>query len=199
MVDVIILAAGGSSRMGRDKALLELDGVSFIRRIIGLYRGTGAGSVVVVVGPDAADLRREIGDEDVFVAENLNTQGGQISSLVVGLGVLEDSRPDAVLVHPVDHPVVAPGTVTALLDAVAANPGRIVVPVRGDRRGHPVVFPSSLFEDLKRAPADAGARAVIRARAELIHTVPTEDAGIFTNIDTPEEYERVQRDLFGPS
>ncbi|HLA99941.1 MAG TPA: nucleotidyltransferase family protein [Bacteroidota bacterium] len=199
MIDAVILAAGASARMGRDKALLTLEGSTFIRRIIRLYTGAPVGGIVVVLGPDSGKVQNEISAEDVVVVENLNAEGGQISSLIVGIESLENSGSDGILVHPVDHPMVSPATIPALVNAASANAGRIILPVCGGRRGHPVLFPASMFQELKDAPVDTGARAVVRAHAPDILEVRTDDRGILINIDTEEEYERIQRNLRGPS
>lgn len=197
MISAVILSGGASTRMGRDKALLTLEGTTFLRRIIRLYTESPVGGIVVVLGPDADRARNEIAGEDVVVVVNPNTAGGQISSLNVGIETFGDSDTGGVIVHPVDHPMVSGATVRALLDAATANPDSIILPVCEGRRGHPVYFPGTIFRDLKNTPAGTGARAVIGAHDSEIVEIETTDRGIHINIDTEEEYDRVQRDMRG--
>lgn len=199
MIDAIILAGGASARMGRDKALLTLGGTSFIRRIIRVYAEAPVGQIVVVLGPDSEKVQEEISHEDVVVVENLNPAGGQISSLNIGIGSLEGRETAGILAHPVDHPLVSSDTILALLKTASANIGSIVLPVCDGRRGHPLYFPAAVFQELREAPPDAGARAVVRAHANGIIEVRTDDRGILADIDTQEDYERVQRNLRGPA
>jgi len=190
MIAAIILAAGFSSRMGRAKALLPLAHTTYLGHILDIYRGSGVGQTVVVLGRDAELIRTEIPAGDAVVVLNSRPEGGQISSLILGIEALETICPTAVIVHPVDHPAVASVTVRRILSAASIQPGKIIIPVCAGRRGHPVVFPSSVFDELKNVPPGQGARAVTRARAGEILEVATEDEGILTDIDTPEEYER---------
>jgi molybdenum cofactor cytidylyltransferase len=104
-------------------------------------------------------------------------------------------RPDleAVLVIPVDTPLVEESTVRAVVDAWRQTGAPIVRPASGDRHGHPVLFARAVFEELRRAPLEKGAKAVVRAHESEIFNVQVAEAGCLTDVDTPEDYERLLR------
>jgi len=178
--------------MGRPKPLLPYGRTTFLEHILGLYTGSAVGKTVVVLGRNPGPPRPDIHPEGTIVVFNPHPERGQISSLVAGIEALESHNPSAVIVHPVDHPAVTSASVRRIVSAALLHSGKIVIPVCGGRRGHPVVFPSKFFGELKCVPEGQGARAVIRARNSEIHEVETEDPGILTDIDTPEEYERLR-------
>jgi molybdenum cofactor cytidylyltransferase len=196
VVAAIILAAGKSERMGRPKALLPIEDSTFLERILKLYAGSAVGRVVVVLRGDGGPVPQDPipvnpSPGRILTVANPDPEGDQLSSLLAGIAALEPFHPAGAAVHPVDHPLVLPGTVELILDAAARNPRSIVIPVCRGRRGHPVVFPSGLFGAMKKIPPGMGARAVLRDPGADVVEVVTDDAGILADIDTPEDYERI--------
>lgn len=181
----VILAAGKSSRMGFPKPLLRFRESTFLRHIVDLHRALGL-PVHVVLGEHRERIQSELDLRDAIVWVNPDPERGQLSSLQVAIQQLGEWP--AVLVHPVDHPAVLPATLALLVEKAATFPGRLVFPVYGGRRGHPVVFPQTLFLDILTAPLDEGARAVVRRHPDLLIPIPVEDPGVLQNIDTPEAY-----------
>jgi molybdenum cofactor cytidylyltransferase len=120
---------------------------------------------------------------------NERYQLGQLSSFVAGLNTLDESV-DAVLLCLADHPFVTSELIDELILGFEASAAPIVVPVYERRRGHPVLFAARLIPELLDAPLDQGARVVVRAHADEILEVATDEAGILADVDTPEEYER---------
>ncbi|HLF13314.1 MAG TPA: nucleotidyltransferase family protein [Bacteroidota bacterium] len=194
MIASLILAAGDSVRMGRPKALLPVDGTTFLGRILDNYRALGTGKIALVLGKNAPAVLAEIAAHDIEVVINPRPEQGQLSSLLAGIGALRPHDPAGVIVHPVDHPMVGIGTLRLVVSAALLHVGKIVIPTCRGRRGHPVVFPSTLFGELAKAPLSVGARAVTRSRISDIVEVRTGDEGILTNIDTQQEYARLRRD-----
>ena len=97
----------------------------------------------------------------------------------------------AALVTLIDVPLVAPGTVRTLVRTFQSGSALIVRPASRGRHGHPVIFDRALFDELRRANPKEGAKQVVRAHAAEILDVEMADEGAFTDIDTPEEYERL--------
>lgn len=198
MVPAIVLAAGRSLRMGRSKALLPAGatGVSFLARAAAaLYEG-GACDVLVVCRPDDEEVKRAAGAlaVPIRIVENPRAdEGGQLSSVIAGLNVADRPGATAMMILPVDVPLVTASTVRELLDVFARTHAPIVRAVHGGRHGHPVIFGRVVFDELRHADPSLGAKAVLRAHAGAIIDVEVADAGAVEDVDTPEDYLR----LFG--
>src|SRR4051794_17244266 len=118
MIAGIILAAGRSSRMGRAKALLPaVDGRTFVRHLAGALCDGGLSDTIVVGRPEDAALRAEVGaiGAPVRFVENAGADAGQLSSLLAGLRAADAPNVRAVVVAPVDAPLITAGTVAALV------------------------------------------------------------------------------------
>jgi molybdenum cofactor cytidylyltransferase len=196
VIPAIVLAAGRSSRMGRPKALLPLDGGdTFLTRIVRTFSDASVEDVVVVVGHDADAIIASFANVDLVArfVENADYDQGQLSSLLAGLRVVDRPGVTAALVTLVDVPLVSAATVRAVLDRYRETRAPIVRPVRGREHGHPVLIDRSLFDLLRRADPSQGAKPVIRAHASPAGDVPVADAGAFADADTPEDYDRLKQ------
>jgi CTP:molybdopterin cytidylyltransferase MocA len=179
--------------MGSPKAtLLMPDGETFVARIVGTLREAGVADLVIVTGRhhDAVvDALARDRATPTRIVRNLDPSRGQLSSLVAGMDAVVTPQTDAVLMTLVDVPLVRVSTVTAVIDAWRRARAPIVRPAIGDRHGHPVIFDRAVFEELRRAPLDAGAKAVVRAHEHEILNVPVDDEGCVRDVDTPGDYE----------
>jgi molybdenum cofactor cytidylyltransferase len=194
MIVAVVLSAGESSRMGRPKALLPVDGVRFIEKIVTALKSTRVAKIIAVLGHDADEMRRQIGDLPVTMVVNPNYKQGQLSSLVAAINSIQSSKDsasvDGILVHLVDHPYINPDLVNLMIDRFHETKKLIVVPRYQGRRGHPVIFSSALFAELLAAPLDQGAKTVVHAHRHETLEIDTEDEGVTIDIDTPEEYRK---------
>ena len=192
MIVAVILSAGESSRMGRPKALLPIDGVRFIDKIVTSLRLARIGKIMVVLGHNAAEMRQKISDLQIDLVINPDYKQGQLSSLVAAIRSIETGddaeRVDGILVHLVDHPYVNADLVNLMIERFYESKKLIVVPRYQNRRGHPVIFSRALFGELLAAPLDRGAKAVVHAHRDDTLEIDTNDEGAIIDIDTPEEY-----------
>ena len=189
MIVAVILSAGESSRMGRPKALLPIEGQKFIERIIGVLGQSRVGRTIVVLGHHAAQLRGQIEHLPVEVVINPDYHKGQLSSLQAAIRhIKNDDRCDGMLVHLVDHPFIDAALVEALIQGFYQTRKLIVVPRYLGKRGHPVIFSRDVFEELLNAPVDQGAKAVVNAHRRETLEIEWQDEGITLDIDTPELY-----------
>jgi molybdenum cofactor cytidylyltransferase len=187
MISAIVLAAGMSERMGSPKPLLEIGGRTFIESVCGRIWEAGAGEVVVVLG-----ARHELVEEKVDfprekVAVNDDYLLGQLSSLKVGMEMLDGSSSHFLLAL-VDHPLVKTTTYRKLMRECGTHGDSIVIPVFRGRRGHPVVFPRPLYLQLLEAPLAIGARYVVQRNLDRIVEIDVDDGGILADIDTREDF-----------
>lgn len=184
----IVLAAGESSRMGRDKALLPLGNKTFLLHLIETFEGV-VSPLLVVLGHHRQYIQEQIGDiPGVLFLSNPDYPQGQLSSLQVALRHLKGESISGAVVCLVDHPLLSLKVIDSLLERFRESSAPIVIPTFQGRRGHPVVFNSSLFEELLNAPVDQGARVVVRRHGEELKLVEVDDGGILADIDRPGEY-----------
>ena len=90
----------------------------------------------------------------------------------------------------VDIPLLAPATIAKVIDAWERTRAPIVRPAYGNRRGHPVIFDRAVFDELRRAPVESGARVVVSAHYDQVVNVEVDDPGCIVDIDTPDDYRR---------
>ncbi len=187
----IILAAGASSRMGEDKALLNWHGRTFLEHLSAALRSAGAQPLRVVLGANAEEVQRRVkfGAEEVVV--NREWQRGMLSSLVSGINSLPHQDVTAAVVCLVDHPCVSSRLIRALIEKHRETGKLIIQPIYQGRRGHPVLFAASLFNELRVAPPEVGARHVVYQHAGDILEVATDEEGIVLNINDKAAYEKV--------
>jgi molybdenum cofactor cytidylyltransferase len=191
MISAVILSAGESSRMGRPKALLTIDGQTFIDRIVWVLKQTSVAKVIVVLGHNAEEMRRRTEHLPVEILINPDYKLGQLSSLQLAVRLLQkDADCDGMLVHLVDHPYIDAKLVESMIERFQAGGNLIVVPRYGGKRGHPVIFSRKLFGELLAAPMDQGAKAVVKAHRDDTLEIDTGESGVTVDIDTPELYQR---------
>jgi molybdenum cofactor cytidylyltransferase len=195
VIPAIILAAGLSSRMGRAKALLSTGpgGPTFVRYLSANLLAGGVADVLVVGRPGDDGLRAEVesAGPGVRFVVNAHADNGQLSSVIAGLNAADRPGVHAVMVTPVDTPLIQPDTVRALLTIFATRRPPIVRATYHGRHGHPVIFGREMFEALRHADLAIGAKAVLRAEAARLVDVEVDDPGVVHDIDEPGDYVRV--------
>ncbi len=194
----VILAAGESSRMGREKALLawpppRAGQASSTETLLSAgirLLNSFCDFVVVVVGTNENALARAIYVEGGSLVRNPDPARGQFSSLQVGLQDVLDRGRDAAMITLVDRPPVTGATLKTLQGAFSVAPHEIwaVVPEFEGKHGHPYLVAKEMIEEFLRAPATSTAREVEHANEEHIEYVPVDDPMIALNINTPEDY-----------
>ncbi|HEY8043155.1 MAG TPA: nucleotidyltransferase family protein [Streptosporangiaceae bacterium] len=181
----VLLAAGSGSRLGRPKALVELDGVRLVDRGIWLLQSGGASPLVVVTG--AAPVSLPPGVISVF---NPDWASGMGSSLATGLGAVPDGSAAAVIAL-VDQPRVGPAAVDRLI-AAFEDGARVAVAAYGGQPRNPVLIAREHWaEVIGLASGDVGARPFLRARQDLVTLVECGDTGHPDDVDTPNDLARL--------
>jgi molybdenum cofactor cytidylyltransferase len=207
MLAAVILSGGASSRMGSPKALLAYQGRPFLEHLLQVTVHPKIGVRRVVLGAHAEPIAKNIALSADEIVINADWEKGQLSSIQAairsfpgfkedaahGEQVQRDATPhgtDGLLLCLIDHPLISSDLVNELIEQFYTKCANIVLPVYQARRGHPVIFPAALYEELLRAPLDKGARAVVWAHAAEVLEVPTSEEGCVLNLNDPETLHR---------
>ncbi len=186
MLAAAILAAGESKRMGQPKALVPFQGVTFVEHLIAATRHARVGITRVVLGAGAQVIRANLKVDPTWILVNEDWRTGQLSSIQAAIRSLPAGATEGMLLCPVDHPLVSAHLVGQLIAAFDSGDKLIVLPKHRGRRGHPVLFRRTLYEELLAAPAEVGARQVVWDHAAEVAEVETEEEGVILNLNDPE-------------
>lgn len=183
---VIVLAAGGSSRLGRPKQLLRRQGVSLIVRAVTMA-GAGSRHVVVVLGADRLRIQRALDRHrtGVIVAHNAAWADGLAGSLRAGLRRLPKRTP-AVLILLVDQVRLRRTDIARLVQRWRRRPHRPAAACLHGVAGVPAIIPRRWFRAMERLEGDTGARALLRSLDDV--SLVEMPAAAF-DIDTPADLE----------
>jgi len=201
----VILAAGESTRMGRDKALLPWPpqtsanllkplppaGTLLSAAIEALSRYCDM--AIVVAGKNEPALRPVAYACGAFLAQNPAPERGQFSSLQTGLHEVMNRGRDAAMITLVDRPPAKAATLQKLVDAFEARDRNAwaVVPEFEGKHGHPILIGREMIELFLRSAATANAREIEHANQRKIVYLPVDDSRVTVNINTQEDYARL--------
>jgi molybdenum cofactor cytidylyltransferase len=187
----IVLAAGCSSRMGRPKQLLEVEGQHLLNRILAEALDSELDLVVLVLGAHEEDIRSGLATDlthpGLRVIQNPRHAEGISTSIIAGIKAVESTHNQAMVIL-ADMPGINHHLINQLLqEFVASGLPLGAISLKG-RRSHPVIFKKSLFPELKRLKGDSGARHLFTRYADRVCLV--EPAGPYddADIDTPRDY-----------
>jgi molybdenum cofactor cytidylyltransferase len=176
----LILAAGPSTRLGRPKQLVILEGETLLERSVRIAKGAGCEPVVVVLGASQDLIRNQCKLQDVLIVSNPDWADGMGTSLSRGAREFEDVR--GIVVMTCDMPIVTSAHLRAL-----ASSDEVTASSYAGQNGVPAYFPSESFPKLIALKGEAGARGFLRS-AVGIELVDGE-----LDIDTAEDLTRLQR------
>ena len=183
--------------MGSPKALLpDPGGRSFVARIVRTLRAAELAELLVVTGSQHDAIAAALAADGVFewvrLVRNTDPARGQLSSIWTALDACPPGT-DGLLLTLVDVPMLTSETVRSVVEAWRDTRAAVVRPIMDGRRGHPVIFDHQLFDELRSAPLESGARAVVRAHWGESVDVPVRDPGCLIDVDTPLDYARLRR------
>ena len=186
----VVTAAGSAERFGGKKLLAPVSGEPLLDHTIRSLLEGGASEVIVVVEADArSELERDVNamnDPRVRPVENPDPSRGMFSSIQVGVAT---ANGDALLVLPGDMPFVRPETVRAVL-AKYRERAAIVSPRYNGKRGHPVVMPLSLRDEIAATAPTANLHEVIKRHQDERVDLEVDDPGGVRDVDVPADLDR---------
>ena len=186
----IVLAAGASRRMGRNKMLLELEGEPLVRRAARRALAAGLSPVVVVVGHEADRARAALADLAVLIALNPDFAGPTSGSLHAALDLLgEDVDAAVVLLGDMVH--VSEAALAELVRRARSSDAPLVVSRYGDVTAPPLLFRRALFGELLAWTGEGCGKAVVQAHKREALYVDRPSA-MLVDLDTPEDFQAAQ-------
>lgn len=185
LVTGLVLAAGGSSRLGQPKQLLPFGSGTLLGHVVRVARACPFDQRLCVIGGDAAEVREWVNFSQVQVVENDAFGSGCSSSIAAALGAV-DERTDVLVLMLGDQPGVTPATVERLLAERRGAP--LAVCRYTDGRGHPLAFGREMFGSLAELHGDKAVWKLMDRLGDQVVEVPI-DALVPRDVDTWEDYE----------
>ena len=186
-VSGLVLAAGGSRRLGQPKQLLPFGGATLLDHTVATARACAVDQLLVAVGGEADEVRARVNLGGVDVVVNPGFSAGCSSSIAVAMDALDPEATVLVLLLG-DQPGVEPATVRALLDGRGDAP--IAVCRYDDGRGHPFAFGRAVFDDLRGLHGDKAVWRLLEQHAARVTEVPVRGP-VPPDVDTWEDYRAV--------
>ncbi len=189
----VVLAAGSSTRMGRNKLFFELDGETLLRRVVRRAIDAGLDPVIVVVGHEAERARAEIAAVPCTPVDNPDHARGINRSLRTGISHVPE-RAQAAVVMLADMPFVTSRMVAELVARYRDSTAPLVISAYGDVNAPPMLYDRALFSELRQMKGEGCGRQVVRRHRDEAISVSWPEAAL-RDIDVPEDYERINAEL----
>jgi molybdenum cofactor cytidylyltransferase len=193
-IAIIILAAGGSSRLDKPKQLVRHQGRTLVSHVTAEAFNAGLLPVLVVTGAGSETIAKELDETNAEIVYNDRWQEGVASSIVKGITHLMDNYAGAedVIVAVCDQPFVSEELFMQLMDAKKTTGKGIVGSAYAGTVGTPVLFDQSYFRDLAALQGDQGAKKLLKMYADDMTTVPFEQGEV--DIDTQDDLNRLHKE-----
>lgn len=187
MIGAIIMASGFSTRMGKNKLLLPLNGKTVIEHIIDEVKKCPFSKIVLIAKDEAViDIGKH---KNIKVVINKQAEIGQSESIKLGLQALSDLSGYAFFTG--DQPLIDANTIKEIMKVFIHHENQIVIPRYKKRQGSPVIFPLELKNELLSLTGDVGGKAVIKKHLDIIEYVDINHDSFFWDIDTKEDFLKV--------
>ncbi|KAF1075639.1 NTP transferase domain-containing protein [Halodesulfovibrio sp. MK-HDV] len=183
----VILAAGTSTRMGRDKLSLSFRGKPIVQHVINAARESLLDSIVVVLPVDS-ELESQLDLAKCTVVYSPRRTAGQAESLKAAIRSLPDDTQGAMALLG-DLPLLTPEVINHLIWSFSQEPHNWVIPMQEGMRGNPITIPQQWFEKVLELEGDTGARPLLATPRLPIRLVKINEIGPFVDVDTEEQYE----------
>ncbi len=187
---VIILAAGGSTRMGEPKQLLKINGKSLIRKTVETAMELEPVSVLVVLGHVFQKIQSELAGLNVGIVNNKDWQKGMAGSLRIGVQKMLENEVQAVLILVCDQPHISSDYLKRLYESFQAKDKLAIASFYNSIKGVPAIFNVEVLKKINTSQGDFGARHLIKelAQKNQLAFIPFLEGAI--DLDTPEDYAR---------
>jgi molybdenum cofactor cytidylyltransferase len=204
MVSAVVLAAGMSTRMGRNKLLLNFRDKPLVVHAVDTLLASKAGEIIVVLGHESEKVWDQLethanlvsnGDQGVRVrlVKNPDYRDGLSTSVRTGVQAVSPEA-KAIMIYLADQPLLEAGDVDRIIAAFAAAKAEkktIVVPFFKGERGNPVILDASLRDSILGIAGDVGCKGVIKRYPEKVYAIEMENDHVVRDVDDSQAYERL--------
>jgi molybdenum cofactor cytidylyltransferase len=190
-IAAVILAAGGSTRLGEPKQLVTLGSRPLISYVLDTVRETRVDARYVVLGHTAETIRQHVcldGFREIYNADFADGQSTSVARAVQELS----ADTSAVIFVLGDQPLQNSAVIDRIADSYRTEPAPIIQPSYREGPGNPVLFDRSLFPNLTSLTGDSGARPILKSNPELIRRIDCTDFSRPLDVDTPEDVEHIR-------
>lgn len=185
----IVLAAGASTRMKKQKMLLPYNGKTIIETVIGNMVPVLKTNILVVIGSHRNEIKNKIINLPVTIAENENYMNGMLSSVICGFQNLP-AQAKAAMLFLGDQPQIPTRAAIQVKDAWQHSDKGIVIPTFNGRRGHPVIIDTKYKTEIEQLDPEKGLRELMKKYKNDILEVECGIPEILRDIDTPQDYSK---------
>lgn len=187
-ITALVLAAGRSTRMGEEnKLLLTFNDKSMVSYVVDQLLDSAVSDIIVVTGNEVDAVKKSISGKVNYV-HNEDYAHGLSTSVKAGIYALADDT-DGVMICLGDMPYITATDYNNLITAF--EPGKIIAPTTNGKIGNPLIFAKDYFKDFDALNGDKGAKKLLKNYPDNIKEVNLNTDAIFSDIDTPEEYENI--------
>ncbi|SFG47248.1 molybdenum cofactor cytidylyltransferase [Desulfotomaculum arcticum] len=198
-IDAIVLAAGLSSRISQNKLMLDLSGRTVLQRTLESIMASNIAGIIVVLGNQKEMIIDTLANYNVKTVYNPDYTMGISSSLKKGIAHLLFLYPEtrAAAIFLGDMPFIKVSTINQIIAKYSSSNGLIIAPSCEGQSGHPVLFDKALFDRLLKLTGDIGAKKILKEYSDATYMVEVDDTGIFTDLDTWQDYLKHKHLMYG--
>ncbi|NES86367.1 MAG: nucleotidyltransferase family protein [Moorea sp. SIO2B7] len=195
-IGIIILAAGGSKRLGKPKQLLPYLDKPLIQHIAEVAINSNCQPIVVVLGAYRETIEPYLSDFKIHIAFNKKWSEGMAISIQCGIKQLQKITPhlDGVILMLCDQPFVSTNIIHQLVAKYRSKNTLIVASEYSGILGVPALFDKTLFSEIMNLQGDIGAKKLIHRHHEAVLSIPFENGAI--DLDTPEDVQKLSVVLY---
>ncbi len=191
MIAGIVLAAGAARRMGKPKQILPIENQPMVWRVANAACNSRLDSVTLVTGAECEAIAAATQGLPLTLIHNENWASGQATSLIAGIKNLSDNT-QAVMFLLADQPLVTPSLINTLIDVYHHSCRSIICSQYAEQNCTPVLFDWNRWKKaLTTLSGDQGARKIIAAHPDCVHSVPVISGELLWDVDTEEDYRRI--------
>ncbi len=187
----IILAAGGSTRMGQPKQLIKWQDKTFLNHIIEKSDQTNLSPIIIVLGAHSNKIKKTIAENSkINIVENRHWQEGLSTSVKLAIEKLPADI-DSVIIFLVDQPQVKIETINSLVKKSENSTAEVIIPIKDNKKGNPILIKSSILNHIDQLRGDKGLKQIIDQFSK--DYINCNDDSIFFDVDYLDDIKKLEK------